>query len=248
MPETRHILILANSEREGGRCIAGKLATQIDDDNFDVSDQWIRLNNPTSTTGGAVPYGHTLCRPPNRNPVRPLDFVKVTLLNPCNNPDHPEDWNYDPNVPWEWVGVAKHDCLAPIVDTPKILWHDGNNKSVRAGYIPRMTKPASLYLIKAPKGWSFEHFKEWNQTTGYNKKRRRLKMFFGGHYHDFAVTDSEFDRRFKLPNASSSWPDNPTVLAVPNPDDVYFCLSLTGLTPPNFVSHHYKICATIFEP
>lgn len=248
MAETKHILILANSEREGGRCIAGKLATPLEGESVDFGQQWIRLNNPGSSGSGAVPYVHTLCHSPHRSAVRPLDIVKVTLLDQCNNPDHPEDWNYDPSVPWEWVGTANKDCLAAIVDTPPTLWHDGSEKAVHAGYIRKMPQPASLYLINAPSGWSFEHFKEWNQHKGYDKKRRRLKMTFGGRYHDFSVTDSEFDRRFKLPGAASQWPDIPSKLTVPHPDSVYFCLSLTGLTPPDFISHHYKICATIFEP
>jgi hypothetical protein len=246
MPEIKHILILANSEREGGRCIAGKLVARLEGDNLDVSPQWIRLNNPSSSKGGAVPWQHAKCHP-NGAPVRPLDIIKVSLLDQCNNPDHPEDWNYDPNVPWERVASAKIGCLTAILDTPQSLWHDGSDKAVHAGYIRKMAQPASLYLIKAPNGWSFEHFKEWNQTEGYDKKRRRLKMIFGGKYHDFAVTDSEFDKRFKLPAAASHWPNSPTLLAVPNADGVYLCLSLTGLTPPNFISHHYKICATIFE-
>lgn len=247
MPEIKYILILANSEREGGRCIAGKIATQLEGDNFDIGHLWIRLNDPSSTTGGAVPWQHTRCRP-NGISVRPLDIIKITLFDQCNNPDHPEDWNYDPKLPWEWVGTANIGCLAAVMDTPPTLWHDGNDKSVHAGYIRNMSQPASLYLIKAPQGWTFEHFKEWNHTKGFDKKRRRLKMTFGGNYHDFAVTDSAFDKRFNLPPAVSNWPDNPTVLTVPNPDNVYFCLSLTGLTPPNFITHHYKICATIFEP
>lgn len=170
MAETKHILILANSERVGGRCIAGKIATPIDDKHFDVSQQWIRLNYPLSTTGGAVPYQHTLRRPPHRTAVRPFDFIKVSLLEQCNNLDHPEDWNYDHNVPWEYVGTANHDSLPPVADTPRTIWHDGDNKSVHAGYIRKMPKPASLYLIKAPKGWSFEYFKEWDRTKGYEKK------------------------------------------------------------------------------
>jgi hypothetical protein len=247
MAEIKHILILANSEREGGRCIAGKIAEPIGDGKFDIGQQWIRLNYPDSITGGAAPPWHTYCRP-DKVPIRPLDFIKITLLNPCSNPDHPEDWNYDPNMPWEWAGEANYNDLTSITDTPPALWHDGNPKAVHAGYIQKMKQPASLYLIKAPPGYSLQYFKEWIQKIGRDKKRRRLKMNFGGKYHDFSVTDSRFDTYFNLPDAASHWPGNPTTLTMPNPDEIYFCLSLTGLTPPDFVSHHYKICATILVP
>jgi hypothetical protein len=103
--------------------------------------------------------------------------------------------------------------------------------------------PASLYLIKAPPGWTFQYFKEWNQHKGYDKKRRRLQFSFAGNYHDLSVTDPEFDLRFKLPGATSQWPSIPKTLTVPNPAGCYFCLSLT----PELNRKHYKICATIFE-
>src|SRR5882672_8881492 len=81
MSEIKHILILANSERSGGRCVAGKLATPLADGTFNVSQQWIRLNNPRGANEGAVPYMDTACRP-NRTTVRPLDFIQVALLDP----------------------------------------------------------------------------------------------------------------------------------------------------------------------
>jgi hypothetical protein len=241
MSDTKHILVLANSERVGGRCVAGKIATPLDGGNFDIGQQWVRLNNPT-TKEGAVPYMDTVCRP-NHTAVRPLDLIQVPLLDPCNNPDHPEDWNYDTTQKWKWIASAKPQDLAAIVDTPASLWN-AESDAVPAGYIRRMAPPpASLYLIKAPRGWTFKYFKEWNQYKGYDKKRRRLQFSFAGSHHDMSVTDSEFDHRFKLPGAVSQWPSMPETLPVPNPDAWYFCLSLT----PELNGKQYKICATFFE-
>lgn len=244
MAETKHILILANSERGGGRCVAGKVAVPRPDGSFDVRPEWIRLTNPGATRGGAVPYLHTLCRP-NRTAVRPLDVVTVSISGHCNNPDHPEDWFYDPTSPWQWIASAAFADLAAIADSPPSLWHQAESDAVPAGYIRTMPPPpASLYLIKAPATWDFKYYKEWNNFKGYDKKRRRLHLTFAGRFHDFAVTDPEFDRRFKLPDAASKWPSTPQALPVPSPADCYFCLSLT----PEFNQRHYKICATTFEP
>ncbi len=242
MSETKYILVLANSERAGGRCVAGKVATPLEGNDFDIGQQWVRLNNPT-TKEGAVPYMDTVCRP-DHTAVRPLDLIQVTLLDPCNNPDHPEDWSYDPAQKWKWVATATTKDLAGIVDNPPRLWHVAESDTVPAGYIRTMQPPpASLYLIKAPQGWAFRYFKEWNQFKGYDKKRRRLQFSFAGNYHDMSVTDPEFDRRFKLPGATSQWASMPETLTVPNPAGWYFCLSLT----PELNGKQYKICATFFE-
>ncbi len=243
MPETQHILILANSERAGGRCVAGKLATPLTDGTFDVGTQWIRLTNPSGTGEGTVPYSDTICRP-NRTAVRPLDIVKVAISSHCGNPDHPEDWYYERNQPWQWAGNVAFSDLAAFVDTPPSLWHLTESDAVPTGYMRTMPPPpASLYLIKAPARWTLKYFKEWNSFKGYDKKRRRLELTFAGKHHEFSVTDPEFDRRFKLPGAVSQWPDLPQTLTVPDPAGCYFCLSLT----PELNSRHYKICATLFE-
>lgn len=242
MLEIKQILVLANSERPGGKCVAGKLATSSAEGTFDISQQWLRLNNPANGEG-AVPYMDTVCRP-DRTAVRPLDLIEVALLEPCNNPDHPEDWNYDQSQKWKWVASAGSKELAVIADTPATLWHVTESDAVPAGYIRTMPPPAaSLYLIKAPAGWRFKYYKEWNNYKGYDKKRRRLQFNFAGDYHDLSVTDPQFDRRFKLPGAVSQWPSIPETLTVPNPADWYFCLSLTQ----KLNSRQYKICATIFE-
>src|SRR5438309_1866415 len=102
MSETKHILILANSARAGKHCVAGKLATPLKDGSYDVGNQWIRLSDPRDTQDGAVPYADTLCRP-GRASVRPLDIVAVSLQAPCNDPNHPEDWFYDPARPWQYI-------------------------------------------------------------------------------------------------------------------------------------------------
>jgi hypothetical protein len=246
MTEARHILILANSARAGKHCVAGKVATLLDDGKFDIGGQWIRLTDPREPEG-AVPFANTICK--GHGSVRPLQIVKVTLRDHCANPDHPEDWYFDPDKSWELSGRANTSVLAAIADNPPGLWHDGIEfKSVTAGYVRAMNKDAaSLYLLKAPEGFKITYHKEFSSFKGHDRKIRKLELRFAGKLHDFSVTDPAFYRRFKLPGAVSEWPVAPVTLAVPNPENVYFCLSLTKLTPPDFDRKHYKICATIFE-
>jgi hypothetical protein len=76
-----------------------------------------------------------------------------------------------------------------------------------------------------------------------------LTFSYAGEYHEFSVTDKAFTSRHNIYNRATEMRQT---LTVPDPNNVYFCLSLTRLTPPDvnlrFSLHHYKICATIFEP
>ena len=193
---------------------------------------------------GAVPYGATICQ--NHGSIRPLDVIKLTLHSPCNDPDHPEDWHYDLTQPWQFISRVDPVHLRDLADTPERIWHDhGDNRSVPAGYVPRMgAVAATLYLIKSPPGWTFTHWKEPNHYGPSPKTFRRLEFFYAGARHDFSVTDTDFTRRHKIYDIMQLYTHQ--TLPILNPGNAYFCLSLTKLTP-KFSREHHKICATIFE-
>lgn len=209
------------------------------------AERWIRLNDPRDTDEGGVPYGDTCCRP-GRAPLRPLDVIAVALQSPCNDLDHPEDWNYDPTRPWQYITSIEPRYLPTFTDTPAKIWHDGgDDRSVAAGFIPRMgSSAASLYLIKAPHGWSVTYWKEDSQYAPWPKTRRRLQFSYADARHDFSITDTAFIRRHMLFDNIEMY--HRQTLQIPNPENTFFCLSLTKLSP-NFSRAHYKICATIFE-
>jgi hypothetical protein len=247
MAETKHILILANSIRAKKFCVAGKEVTPKEDGKYDIGP-WIRLADAADPQG-AVAYGNTISTANGSSrAVRPLDIIKVTVTGPCGKQDHPEDWFFDTTKRWEIVNTAVHANLTDMQDTPTALWHDGSGAaSVSAGYVRQMGKnAATLYLLKAPKEW---HFLFWqNQVPDFNnpgqikiKKHRELSFQYAGQYHEFSVTDPNFTTQHKIYNRMT---DTPQLLKVPDPVNVFFCLSLT----PEFNNHHYKIGATVFEP
>jgi hypothetical protein len=248
MPETKYILILANSVRSQKHCVAGKVATPQADGNYDIGMEWIRLTD-SRVPDGAVPYANTIC--PGKGSVRPLQLIKVELQDSCNDANHPEDWNFEPTLQWTWESSTTFASLPIVADNPPKIWHDGSaSNSVLAGYVPKMPAPAAtLYLIKAPDGWSFTFWKEWNSFENRNDVKRKLTFSYAGEYHEFSVTDKAFTSRHNIYNRAT---ETRQTLTVPDPNNVYFCLSLTRLTPPDvnlrFSLHHYKICATIFEP
>ena len=244
MPETKHVLILANSVRSKKHCVAGKIAAPRADGNYDIGPGWVRLTDPR-VPDGAVPYASTIC--PGKGSVRPLQIIKVALQGSCNDANHPEDWNFDPAQTWTFENSITFETLHIVADAPPGLWHDGSaDNSVPAGYVPKMQTPAAtLYLIKAPPGWSFSFWKEWNSFEQRSDVKRKLSFTYAGEYHEFSVTDKAFTNRHNIYNRATETHQS---LVVPNPDNVYFCLSLTRLTPPDFDRKHYKICATVFEP
>jgi hypothetical protein len=131
-----------------------------------------------------------------------------------------------------------------MADQPRILWDDGGeNRSVAAGYVRKMAnQAASLYLIRAPADWAFTYWKTWNAFEKRDEVKRKLTFSYAGRPHEFSVTDIAFSTRHHIYDRAT---EEIQTLRSGNPN-VWFCLSLTKLTP-EFSRKHYKICATIFE-
>lgn len=249
MPETKHIIILANSARAGKHCVAGKVATPLADGNFDVQSEWVRLTDPSSdgaASEGAVPYAKTICL--GHGQIKPLDIIEVELRGSCNNLNHPEDWYYEPASPWRFISRADKSCLPSIVDTPAQLWHDSQQpQSVQLGYVPTMTpQPSSICLIAAPSNMDFCFWKKSvpdanNPGQSKIKHVRELSFSYAGIYHEFSVTDPDFMKRH---NIWTRMTDMAQLMRIQNASNYFLCLSL-GLA---FHGRHYKIGATIFEP
>ncbi|MGO8701642.1 MAG: dual OB domain-containing protein [Limisphaerales bacterium] len=244
MPETKYILILANSIRPGGHCVAGKMATPLANGLYDVSERWIRLVDPKNSKGG-VPYECTLCQ--GTKPVRPLDIIKVVLLESCGNPDHPEDWYFDRSQSWQVESNFAKRSLPAIMDTPATLWHDGiASNAVSAGFLRTMKPhPFSICLISAPAKMDFSFWKKpfRDHNTGQDKTKyvRDLSFNRAGIYHEFSVTDPEFMKRHKIWDRMTEMPQ---IMRITDTSNYFLCLSL-GLA---FNERQYKISATIFEP
>jgi len=238
MHASKNILILANSIRAKNRCIAGKELIPTSSGKYTIGS-WIRITDPT-TPDGAVADESALC--PGHGFPRVFDILRIPLRAKCGFEEHPEDWWLEPGKKWEFVKHGNSGMLPQLADHPTALWNEGNESdSVPAGHVHRMgKKAATLYLIKAPRQWTFTYWKEWNQVAGKDTKRRRLSFKFAGTDHDFSVTDPIFTLRYRVYDKIT---DQPQTLIVPRPEDAYFCLSLTK----EMNRRHYKICATILE-
>ena len=143
MSETKTIIILANSERAGQRCVAGKEIIRTDD--TWTSGAWVRFSDP-STKEGEVPWRRTTYHGGGHAEV--LDIAEVDFDRPAQDPDHPEDWLLSAGSQWRKVGSLSFNDLTRLTDQPATLWNDGSDvRSVRAGFVRQMPQPFTLAFV-----------------------------------------------------------------------------------------------------
>ena len=136
----KNLVILANSDKHSGRCIAGR-------EIFEVSEQcrfggWIR---PVSPTG---PLGFFDRRLTNGDDPQLLDIVKVRLLKHEPKPGQPENYLIAKDYEWRKVGRIKPKQLRGLVEKPSSLWvmSEINLDYVTAESIVKEPPSQSLYL------------------------------------------------------------------------------------------------------
>ena len=193
------LVILANSFRSAHRCIAGKIVTP-GRGKYEIKE-WIRLAHPDTDTG-AVPLESTVCDDGSFASV--LNIVEVKLLQKANDPNHPEDWFFDPRHKWRKIRSVGEKALSRLADQPDELWKQGRDaRAVPAGYVAGMQQPASIYLVAALRDWRVFYWKEQVASPDHpgallEKTRRRMNFRYNGAFHEFEVTDPEFLKRYSL--------------------------------------------------
>lgn len=235
------IVVLANSKKTGGRCLAGKELI-LNGKTWNVGS-WIRP--VTDERSGAVPaylmqnvLGHI---------PRPLEIIEIPFSKPVATDDQPENWLIEtaaqPNS-WAPRGFFPWSDIELLLDQPNILWHERESpRRVKAGYIQKMEKPASLYLIKPDQ---IENIKVWSERDGFNgtiKNRRRAYIRYAKTSHEFDIDDIDLQEKYysKIPSLyeAAIFPK------LGNPEETIVCVSLT----PKFKDdNHYKIAAAFLEP
>ena len=230
MNQSKEILILANSIKKGGRCIAGKELVTTEDGQKVVGD-WIR---PIDATGAEGTISLMKAKLRGRF-IRPLDSIKIPFTGYANDPLHPEDWHIDLSVEWEKTNSYRPSVFSYLPDDSGDLWGgiSANSRKVKpTGNMP------TLRLIKPVRSVTVEAYSE--KTPWGVKCRRYLNINHHGVVHIFSIDDPLFAQRHKL---------EPWLIGE---KQVRFSLDPTktviiaSLTPP-LNGYHYKIAATIFE-
>ena len=224
---TKRIVCLANSRRQGGRCIAGKEMLLNGQ-----TGRWIR---PVSNrTDEAVSKGE--CQYEDGSEPRVLDVIEVPVLNAQPMNHQRENWLLDPSSRWEKIGNLTPSSLEKWVDRVEALWENGhssyNSINNRVPEEIARSVGTSLYLIRVPK-------LELYTVLDYNKNPR-LQARFSYRCIDYSlrVTDPAYEEKY-----SNRLSGLYTI------GQSYLTISLSGLfqSRPDLPKYAYKLIAAIIE-
>ncbi|MEI6350911.1 MAG: hypothetical protein WCP06_07375 [Verrucomicrobiota bacterium] len=238
MSKKELLLVLANSQKNGGRCVAGKLLTPNGNGTYDVG-RWVRLIHPDRREG-EIPAEMTLI---DDQWLAPFDVIEIGLDKAMRDSHHPEDWLIDPGTTWRRTFYISKGDLPQLCDDPVDLWGKDSAicRRVPVGYVSQMTVPATLRLVAATSPCAVRGFIEDRMDGRGPRVRVRLQIPHEGVIHEFDVKDLAFLARYGIEEIVRKYGRFELLLAVPS--KVGFCLSLT----PPFNDYQYKIAAAIIE-
>jgi len=235
--ETKTIVVLANSVKKKGRCLAGKEVIRVGE-KWEIR-KWIR---PVGDAAGAEISLPLMNRCLGRE-ARLLEIIEVPLESPVPLPDQPENWLVQRGQSWKSIGDFLWQDIDSLIDSPAMLWDSRGSRRLEKGFPQKMEKPASLYFVPPEEFVSIQVWAEPNPfESGRVKRHRQLQLRYGGVVHDLDITDPEFARQH-FPNfPAANAPKLKIDLA--KPDKTLVCASLT----PEFRGHHYKLAAALMSP
>lgn len=163
------ILLLANSKKPGGRCLAG----------IDEAGNWVR---PVSTSnGGAIPNAVAL----GDTPLRPLDIVEFEAIRVAPLPHQSENVLVAAeSIRRVGVASANDPLLARASQSKAWFLADSSPKIAASHYAGNGTSPSLAYL-------SVPDFRILRRSGDYGVKWRGT-FELGEVYADFALTDDLF--------------------------------------------------------
>jgi hypothetical protein len=232
MAVIKRIVILANSMKNSGRCLAGKELIRNGKD-IEVGS-WIRVVGSEEGAEVQVPWMlDQVGREPNL-----LDVIDIPLEGIVPLPDQPENWLMVRRAKWRERGTLPVQEIPKLFDYPLQLWGT-QKRDVEAGYVETMGEPASLYFIEPEvvgpvRAWTD---KCANDNGRMEKQNRRITLRYRRMFHEFNVTDPVLQ--------TDCYPDIPLHGEPPLSVDIslggptYVCISLT----PPWHGKQYKIAA-----
>jgi hypothetical protein len=240
----KSIVILANSYKAGGRCVAGKEVFRQDDGSYKLSDTWIRpITSNTQNHGSVTSFHH---RVDNRD-LKLLDIVEIDCLQHSPDDGQPENWLINESEKWSIQAWFDPSVCTHLADSPADLWvdtmphikiHEVGLDYGTAGLIKN-----SLVFIK-PSNFAIHLSNDRKPWAKNGKKDSKASFKYRGkNYNGFSVTDPMV-RKF----LESQYPDvggDHVVAKLPEEEGYYICVSLSpiyGETPK-----HYKLVASVIK-
>ena len=188
MSTAKRIVCLANANKEGARCVAGK---ELLPDGS--PGDWIRPISDQRESGALVEHERVYV---NRQEPALLDIVKIRVDSAKPESYQQENWVLTRASQCENEGQITWADLTQFVDSPRELWingdssSSGNNNRISADNTTNMSN--SLFFIKV----------DWVEiTTGrsrYGKQKKRGAFQHGalGRNYTFDVTDPAFEDKY----------------------------------------------------
>lgn len=177
------LICLANSNKTGGRCIAGKTLGGI--------PAWIR---PVSDRENEEVYwSEQRCQ--DGTDTRVLDIIDIPLLNHRPSPPQTENWLLEPGSPWQRVGAVSWDDLASIADAPPDVWVPRGDPRSAHDRVAAMDAPVwdqSLYLL---------HLRDLSLEMGVSpftgRRTVRAEFSYRRLSYDLSLTDTRVREEYR---------------------------------------------------
>ncbi|MGK8509708.1 dual OB domain-containing protein [Nocardia asiatica] len=181
---TKLLVCLANSYKEGGRCVAGK----------DSDGTWFR---PVGRGGGGAVSKYERQYILNREP-RMLDRISIVLSRRCGEEFQRENWLVDSDACWLYMGQAGWNEAFSLTERPESLWLNGyrTERGVN-NCVPVARKSEVRDSLK------FIHVDEVGVTVSPRlggKRRVRVSFYYNGVEYMLPVTDPEFLKKWQVSN------------------------------------------------
>jgi hypothetical protein len=226
IPTTKkQILVLANSSKSPGRCVAGIEILSETPEGICLGE-FIRPVDATQPEG-ALRLSTTII---DGDAVKPLDIVEMEFRKHAEDPNHPEDWIIYQGRPWVHRGRLSRDRLKEVPHVTEDAW--GPSKAIVPG-----TAKATVQLIKIVKPVTLKILASQKNGRIWVDKR----LFFNG--LAISVTDTAFIEAHD-PESIPTGEIKDVLLAAGS----YVVLSLTPPFEPYNCGtmYQYRVAAAIF--
>jgi hypothetical protein len=233
---TKTLLVLANSHKRGGRCIAGREVLWLPDGRWHFGP-WVR---PVSAHGtGELCHDETTR--PDGTQVQVMEFATVSLVRNENEPCQPENWVITGPRCWEKLDrPCKLPPIGALEEHPADIWIDKAemNDRISPFRLEERNLGFSLCVIK-PEELTLSWFSEMNTFKKRPQSKYRAIFRYNGEKYELSLTDPMASERFCKPMPAVG--EKPRTLALKSAHGPLLCISLT----PVFSGFHYKVAATI---
>ncbi len=221
------ILVLANSIKKGGRCVAG---IEI----INSADRGAKFASYIRPIDATQPEGtlRTSTTMIDNRILQPLDIVEIDFQAYAKDSNHPEDWTINLSSRWKLLGQLPLSALNNTPHNPEDIW--GQSNAIEPGFFG-----SSIQVIKTTEPINVRAY--WDNSPWGNRLARKLNL----NKHWISITDPIFTQLHGLNDIVA-----PNLKELQITAGSFIVLSLTPpFTPQNSnTEKQYRVVAAVLEP